>query len=136
MREACPRPQPPSQSEEVEDSYHLQRQPGHYTSNKPRLGHYLLDIMHKMLDALRWRHKHLRVRLRWVPGHMKVDGNEEADAAARKAAEGDCTSTTGLPPVFSDMPRLFHSKAAAKQQINEALRLRGQAVWRGSPRFA
>jgi ribonuclease HI len=54
----------------------------------PSPGHYLLDEAHKFADELRQQWPGTMLKLRWVPRHKGVPGNEAVDALAKGAAEG------------------------------------------------
>jgi hypothetical protein len=38
------------------------------------------------VDNINDKHPHLHIKIIWIPGHAKIDGNERADAEAKKAA--------------------------------------------------
>src|SRR5437667_9065599 len=44
------------------------------------------------VDDINDKHPHLRIKIIWIPGHAKIDGNERADAEAKKAAIHSPTS--------------------------------------------
>ena len=39
------------------------------------------------IDEITNDHKHLQVEMVWIPGHSGIEGNEQADAEAKKAAD-------------------------------------------------
>ena len=66
------------------------------TGNKSTLGHYILDEFHGQ-QALTRIHNNMVILMWWTPGHRDIAGNETADEAAWKAAEGDTTPNDELP---------------------------------------
>src|SRR5277367_7043113 len=44
------------------------------------------------VDDIKDKHPHLRIKIIWIPGHAKIDGNERADEEAKKAATHPSTS--------------------------------------------
>ena len=42
----------------------------------------LLDCIDEIMD----KHRHLQIDIMWIPGHSEIQGNERADAEAKKAA--------------------------------------------------
>src|SRR6266550_2710533 len=64
-------------------------------------------------------------------GHVRKEGNEEADEAAKAASAGTCSVRRALPKPFRKP--LPISKAAAKQQFNSKLHESVLDAWRISP---
>jgi ribonuclease HI len=56
------------------------------TSNRWQPGQYIIDVIHKELKKLKTHHSKLQVHIEWTPGHSGVEGNECADAEAKKAS--------------------------------------------------
>jgi ribonuclease HI len=81
-------------------------------------GHYLLDILHNKLTRNKKKFHNLGVTIRWIPSHLEIEGNEEADRQAKRAAKGDAdTPLNRLPREFRD--RLPDSRSAIQQSINK-----------------
>lgn len=79
------------------------------------------------------RHKEMDLLIRWTPGHIGIDGNEEADVWARKAAQEGSSALHRLPaPLRKPLP---YSKSANIQAFKAKLKRRAQAAWRKSPRY-
>jgi hypothetical protein len=86
------------------------------TSIKPTPSHYLLDILHKKLIRSRKKFRNLGVTIRWIPSHLEVEGNEEADRQAKCAVKGNADSPLNrLPIEFRN--GLPDSKSAIKQEM-------------------
>ncbi|KAF9258530.1 ribonuclease H-like protein, partial [Marasmius fiardii PR-910] len=62
----------------------------------PMAGQYLLEAIHSM-TAHRLCPK---ITFRWIPGHEGIEGNEEADARAKRAADGDSSNPNKLPELL------------------------------------
>ena len=58
--------------------------------------------------------------MRWVPGHKGLEGNERADAEAKKAAEGNTSEETDIPIKLRGL--LPKSRAAEIQQYQRELK--------------
>ena len=72
--------------------------------------------------------------VRWTAGHVGIEGNEEVDGEAKKAAEG-CTSVKkALPPLLRKA--LKNNKSALRQSRKEKLKKRWQQEWDASDRAA
>ncbi|KAF5317581.1 hypothetical protein D9619_013186 [Psilocybe cf. subviscida] len=95
-------------------------------------GHYIMDGFHAALTALCLKHRRMQLTIRWVPGHINVEGNEAADYAARLASTGDETPRSTLPAFLQ--ASLPHSKAAARQCYRLRLKKRGARIWKKSIR--
>ena len=97
-----------------------------------RPGHYLTDLLHSRIAAVKKRRAGLEFTLRWVPGHQEVTGNEQADTEAKLAATGDSSSIRLLPPTLRKT--LPVSLPKAKQVYNKALETQAAERWRTSKR--
>jgi ribonuclease HI len=92
------------------------------TQTKARTsGYYLLDILHIKLTRNKRKFHNLGVTIRWIPSHLDIEGNEEADRQAKRAAKGDANSPRNrLPREFRD--KLPDSRSAIQQAINKAIK--------------
>lgn len=70
------------------------------------------------------RHPSIKVTLRWVPGHIDVEGNKLADMKAKYGVEGHSTTRTSLPPYLrKTLPR---SVAKVRQEGKTKLQREAQ----------
>ena len=77
-------------------------------------------LLQTLESALR-KHNLQSLSVRWVPGHANVAGNEAVDVEAKKAAEGETSSTDLLPAALKrrDSPAcLPYNKSALIQDHN------------------
>ena len=101
-------------------------------------GHYLLD---KFLDRLRLTRntkRDLVLTLRWVPGHVDIEGNETADVAAKEAARGSSSAINKIPANLRQRGTnltLPTSAAKLKQLHLDKLKLLAISVWKNSKRY-
>jgi ribonuclease HI len=70
---------------------------------KPHPGHYLTDVFHRDLAALKRKHNSIRVTLRWTPGHKGIEGNEQADEQAKKAITEGSSEVDQVPRSLKKM---------------------------------
>jgi ribonuclease HI len=97
-------------------------------------GQYLADGVHEGARAAKKRHENISMDMRWTPSHAGVEGNEKADAEAKKAAQGQSSSDSHLPKSCRGI--LPRSKAAAKQSFQKKLKDEASTAFAKSPRFA
>jgi len=100
--------------------------------NKP--GHYLAAEVLKCTSQL---HKKLGnkslIKLCWMPGHVGIKGNEEADVEAKKATEGQTSRPDKLPHTLKNKIKI--SKSALNQSFKEKRRKEWKEEWSKSPRY-
>ena len=97
-----------------------------YQNRKPHPAHYLIDHLLDDLASLRDRHPGIKYTLCWVPGHRGHDGNERADAEAKRAATGDNSPEADLPRWLT-RDRLPASLSKVRQRLNETFRKAARA---------
>ncbi|KDR80086.1 hypothetical protein GALMADRAFT_44463, partial [Galerina marginata CBS 339.88] len=69
----------------------------------------------------------------WTPGHIEIEGNEEADREAKRAAQEGSSDQRDLPaPLRKKLP---HSKSATRQNFVQKLKKAAKKEWATSPRF-
>ncbi|KAI0083096.1 hypothetical protein BDY19DRAFT_998865 [Irpex rosettiformis] len=96
--------------------------------------HYLLDEFHKALLSLKAQHNDLNLTVRWVLGHVGIDGNEEADIEAKLAAHNHSSKREDLPCILrSTLPQ---SASKLKQLKNAQLKTDAERLWKASRRYS
>lgn len=100
---------------------------------RPAAGHYLVDELHKTIETTQRRRSRMELTLRWVPGHVEVEGNEQADKEAKKAASGNSSNQSRLPQLLK--ATLPASSSAIKQTFQATLKTKARERWENSPRF-
>ena len=79
------------------------------------------------------KHKGLDILVKWMPGHMGIEGNKKADEEAKKVAREGSSPSHKLPaPLRKILPR---SKSAVRQEFMRRLNLAAAKFWKESPRF-
>ncbi len=93
-------------------------QAGIQAAEKPETqsGQYLLRDLVKGLDDL--REKNIRVQIHWIPAHIGVPGNEEADRAAKEAAQSPRMMIRPIYHLTVTCKQLF-KKRVMKEWANE-----------------
>ncbi|KAK6995564.1 hypothetical protein R3P38DRAFT_2800752 [Favolaschia claudopus] len=103
-------------------------------SPKPQPGQYLLAAFHAILARLLRTRRTLKIRLRWVPAHVGIAGNELVDTLAKEAAQGTSTPLKSRIKLFeSPLPT---SRAAAIAAGAKAFAAYWIEEWKTSPRYA
>ena len=70
--------------------------------DKPRQqsGQYVIREIYRTLDTLLNERPNLTFSIRWVPGHMEIEGNDRADEEAKNAAAyGEASHQQSRPPI-------------------------------------
>ncbi|KAF4442705.1 reverse transcriptase [Fusarium austroafricanum] len=107
---------------------------------KGKSGAYLLRNIAQQIDEL--RSQGLNTEIRWVPAHVGIQGNEDADRAAKEATgwrEGDLTGPKAaqpqqLYPLRSTMKTWPHKETIKSWETSWASETRGRASFRHTPR--
>ena len=76
----------------------------------------LLDCIDEIMD----KHRHLQIDIMWIPGHSEIQGNERADAEAKKAA---------ADPTLNQLRRHRPLKSARTRYIKTAAKEQWQKIW-------
>jgi ribonuclease HI len=104
---------------------------------KPKPAQHILSLIYDMANRLSDPTKRRRTKLRitWISGHDDVEGNEEADKEAKKAAMGDNSQASTLP-AFISTDHLPRSISAACQHFKTEIQGSWRKRWTTSPRYA
>lgn len=94
----------------------------------------LWEMFRKQWKRTKAWFRNIKLNVRWVPGHMGIKGNEEADWLAKKAIEKGSSPTHWLPGVLCK--GLPGSIGACTQRINDRVKKRAKCMWSSSPRAA
>lgn len=90
-------------------------------------GKYIIDEFHKLVDSFRTKNASMPIEIRWAPGHMGIEGNEEANKATKEAAEGQVSVSKQIPGFLRKV--LPRSKSAAKQEFRMVVKAATKEVW-------
>ena len=88
------------------------------TASKQMPGQYLVKEIQKALERERRQLAGKNVTLRWIPGHIGVEGNEKVDDEAKEAARGASSQA-------SDLPQMLRKPLP----ISKAAELQTQRTW-------
>ena len=94
---------------------------------KPSAGHYIFNAIHKSITSLWKKHAGIKIKIKWVPGHKGVEGNEKADEEVKKAITDSSSPADKLPNLLRK--KLLYSKAAMVQAYGKKLKGRAQKAW-------
>ena len=94
---------------------------------KATSGQHLLSLLRSAIRGVG-----CRLTVKWISGHSKVKGNEEADKLAKDAAAGISSTGADLPHILRRP--LPTSASALKQGFMEELKAKWADMWEESPR--
>ena len=101
--------------------------------DRPAPSHYLVDKACRALKKVRLEHPAVELLVRWIPGHMGIEGNELADLDAKKAAAQDASPPHALPT--SLRTPLPTSSSASKREHIETIKREAAAYLAQSKRY-
>ena len=100
-------------------------------SNAPAA--YVINEIHKIVYDLTKAFPHLKITLRWTPGHVGLAGNEEVDVEAKKAAVG---AHHNINSNFGILKRpLPVSRSAHRQILRDEITAKYQREFRLSDKY-
>ncbi|KAF5232691.1 hypothetical protein FANTH_12862 [Fusarium anthophilum] len=110
------------------------------TKPKGKSGAYLPKSIAQQIDQL--QSQGLDTEIRWVPAHIGIQGNKDADRAAKEATgwrEGDLTGPKAvepqqLHPLRSTMEPWSHKEAIKSWETSWVSETRGRASFRHTPK--
>src|SRR5579859_3577927 len=87
---------------------------------KQQSGQYIVRKILQDLDALQHRRPNLEFKIKWVPGHMDIAGNDKADEEAKKAAQEQ---------VIGESTTQYKLKSVQRTKINEDINAAAKNAW-------
>jgi ribonuclease HI len=101
---------------------------------RPRPGHQIMQRIHQLADRTSLRmDEGTKFSLRWTPGHEGIQGNEQVDDAAKRAAMGDISTPAELPAYLRRKP-MKRSAPATRQAYKKVLQEDWRKEWLRSKR--
>jgi ribonuclease HI len=103
-------------------------------STRIQPGAYILEVW-KLLQRIDKRQQRgKRLHIRWVPGHVGVEGNKAADVEAKEAAAGRTSDKTRLPRYLWNGP-LPQSLLSVVELFTKRLKATWQERWKRGARI-
>jgi ribonuclease HI len=105
-----------------------------FDSDLRKPGHHLAREIMRITNRTRKKRRKGKYTLtiRWTAGHVGIEGNEKADAEAKKAAEGLSSDTKTIPP-YLRKPLLINP-AAIRKAHNDKMKSEWKTDWRQTER--
>ena len=94
---------------------------------------YIIEEIHKIVFDLTTSFPHLKLTFRWTPGHVGLEGNEEVDTEAKKAAEGTHNNTNCNFGILKHP--LPISRSAHRQTLRDEITVRYKGEFRRSIKY-
>jgi hypothetical protein len=80
------------------------------TLTKANPGHYIFDAFHNIIMTLQKIHSGIKIKIKWVPGHKGVEGNEQVDEEAKKSITEASSNRDDLPNSFATSSHVAHQQ--------------------------
>ena len=101
------------------------------TRRRHQSGQQLIHEAQEAIEDIISERPHLSLSISWVPGHSNVQGNEEADKHAKRAAEGETTRRLGK---YTSLDLgIAKSSAAIRARATKRRAWEWEQQWRDSP---
>ena len=94
---------------------------------------YIFKEIHKLASEIQTTYPNVKLKIRWTPGHLDIQGNEAADAEAKKAAGNPNADVNARFGILAR--RLPVSPSAHLQKLKEAAKVKYSSNFREGPRF-
>ena len=94
---------------------------------------YIFEEIHKLAREIMSAYPNVKLKIRWTPGHMRIQGNETVDTEAKKAADNPEANVNAR---FGILARgLPVSRSAHRQKLKDAAKAKYVRSFRDGPRF-
>src|SRR6202522_577188 len=94
---------------------------------------YIFEEIHKLAREIMSAYPNVKLKIRWTPGHMRIQGNETVDTEAKKAADNpEANVNTRFGILVRSLPV---SRSAHRQKLKDAAKVKYVRSFRDGPRF-